>query len=83
MARKLDRTSSLILSATAKTPMTPGQIARFYRIPVVECWRRVRELQETGLLRLIMVNATADGRTLRFFQSTIASEHLVDVPLTR
>ena len=79
MARKLDRESTMILSAVAKTPMTPGQVARTYRIPIVDCWRRVRELQEMGLLRLVMVNATPDGRTLRFFQATVPSEKYMRV----
>jgi len=69
----------MILTAVAKTPMTPGQVARTYRIPIVDCWRRVRQLQEMGLLRLVMINATPDGRTLRYFLATVPSEKFMRV----
>jgi len=75
--RSLDRTSTRILAAVAREPLTPGQIARQHNIPVVECWHRVRRLEDLGLLRLVLVHVTSDGRTLRFFQALVSEEALV------
>lgn len=74
---QLDAINSAILRATAQGPRTPGQIARAHNVPVVECWHRVRRLEEMGLVRLVMVDVTPDGRTLRFFQASIAPEDLL------
>lgn len=74
----MDRTSVAILRATSAGPRTPGQIARAGGVPVVECWRRVRKLAEMGLVRLVMIDVTPDGRTLRFFQASLPLQRLVE-----
>ena len=83
MRTRLDAVNSAILRATAKGPMTPGQIARAHNVPVVECWHRVRRLVDLGLIRLVMVDTTSDGRTLRFYQASIALSQLLEKVASR
>jgi len=78
VAARLDRLNLAILRATTSGPRTPGQIARSHGVPVVQCWHRVRRLVDLGVLRLVMVDVTPDGRTLRFFQAALPVERLLE-----
>jgi len=83
----LDDQSRLILASTMLVPKSVIEITREQRIPITSAYRKVKELKESGLLKVERIVLTDDGKKFELVKSTIRSasvqfhEGLLDVDI--
>ena len=43
-------------------------LARIYAMPIAECWKRVHFLEGLGLMHVVLMFVSRDGRILQFYE---------------
>jgi len=72
----VDDQSRLILASTMQRPKSVVEITREQAIPVTSTYRKVKELKESGLLRVERIVLTDDGKKYETFRSAIRSANV-------
>ena len=66
---QLDDGSWKILKGLSYSPKTPQMLARIYGMPIAECWNRVHFLEGLGLIRVVLIFVSREGRVLQFYET--------------
>jgi hypothetical protein len=67
----LDDHARLILSATMLIPKSIPDITKEHKIPITSAYRKVKELKESGLLKVERIVLTPEGKKFELVKSTI------------
>ncbi|MBN1390454.1 MAG: ArsR family transcriptional regulator [Candidatus Thermoplasmatota archaeon] len=65
-----------ILTATYRIPRSANYLSIKFNIPIAACYRRIRELENMGLLHIIEKVLTPRGKRVSLYQSTLKSAYL-------
>ena len=65
-----------ILTATYSLPRSANYLSVKFDIPIAACYRRIRELENVGLLTIIEKILTPRGKRVSLYQSNLTSAHL-------
>jgi len=77
MRALLDDQSRLILISTMLAPKSVIDITREHRIPVTSAYRKVKDLKQSGLLKVQRIVLTEDGKKYELVKSTIRAASVV------
>jgi DNA-binding transcriptional ArsR family regulator len=66
-----DPTRLKILSVTSKEPKSAREIARMFSIPLGRCYRKIKKLEEDGLLAVVDREPTEDGKRQNVYLSQV------------
>jgi predicted ArsR family transcriptional regulator len=66
-----------ILVATYNTPRSVQEISDKYDIPIAACYRKIHELEDAGFLKCAKIVTTPKGKTMKLYQATLKSAHLM------
>ncbi|MEM2943709.1 MAG: winged helix-turn-helix domain-containing protein [Methanomassiliicoccales archaeon] len=65
-----------ILVATARISRSAQEISEKFGIPIAACYRRIRDLQNVGLLECTERKLTQSGKRVGFYKSTLKNAYL-------
>ncbi|MGA1865898.1 MAG: ArsR family transcriptional regulator [Thermoplasmatota archaeon] len=65
-----------ILTATYRIPRSANYLSIKFNIPIAACYRRIRELENLGLLHIMEKILTPRGKRVSLYQSTLKSAYL-------
>ncbi len=65
-----------ILTATYSLPRSANYLSVKFDIPIAACYRRIRELENVGLLTIIEKILTPRGKRVSLYQSNLKSAYL-------
>jgi predicted transcriptional regulator len=65
-----------ILMATVRSPRNAQQISEQFGIPIAACYRRIRDLEMTGLIRCTERRLSRQGKRVCFYQSRVRTASL-------
>jgi hypothetical protein len=68
--------AGIILLATASRPLTPRQLSVLLDIPIVHCYRKIRQLESLGLLKKAATLFSDNGREVTLYSSQIGGAKL-------
>ena len=68
-----DEYSAKILVATFKKPRSAIDLSREYGIPIAACYRRIRQLEQLGLVYCESSLPSRNGKGLQLFRSRLLS----------
>lgn len=66
-----DEYSVKILMATFQNPKTAIELSREMDIPIAACYRRIRSLEQSGLLRCAEFRPSLDGKRIAAYESLL------------
>ncbi len=66
-----------ILVATHSSPRSVQEISDKYDIPIAACYRKIHELEDAGFLKCAKIVTTPKGKTMKLYQATLRSAHLL------
>lgn len=66
---QLDDDTWKILKGLSYSPKTPQMLGRIYGIPIAECWKRIHFLEGLGLVHVVLIFVSRDGRVLQFYET--------------
>lgn len=66
-----------ILVATHGNPRSVQEISDAYDIPIAACYRKIHELEDAGFLKCAQIVTTPKGKTMKLYQATLQSAHLL------
>ncbi len=66
-----------ILVATHENPRSVQEISDKYDIPIAACYRKIHELEDAGFLKCAKIVTTPKGKTMKLYQATLRSAHLL------
>ncbi len=69
----LDGYAFRILMATQEGECTAFDLSRRFDIPIVACYRRLRQLEDMGVVAATRVTTSSPGHRIRFFRSRLRS----------
>lgn len=72
----LDRYAFRILTATQEGECTAFDLSRRFGIPIVACYRRLRELEDLGVIAATRVTTSSPGHRIRHFRSRLRSARI-------
>ena len=72
----LDDYSRLILTTTMLMPKSVIDITREHNIPITSAYRKVKELKESGLVKVERIVLTPDGKKFELVKSTIRTANV-------
>lgn len=72
----LDPYSVRILMATHEAECTAFDLSRRFGIPIVACYRRLRELEDLGIIAPSRVRMSTAGHPIRLFRSHLRSARI-------
>ena len=72
----LDPYAIRILLATQEREETALSLSRRYGIPIVACYRRLRDLEELGLVSIVREEANVAGHPSRLYRARVRSARL-------
>ena len=72
-----DEYSAKILLATYKRKISAQEISQRYGIPIAACYRKIRILEEVGLIQCVERILTQKGKTMKLYRSLLKSAELV------
>ncbi len=67
----MDEYNLKILSSTYYTGKSVRQLAYIFDIPIATCYRKIKELEDIGLLKCIERPLTRDGRRYKIYKSEL------------
>jgi hypothetical protein len=67
----MDEYNLKILSSTYYTGKSVRQLAYLFDIPIATCYRKIKELEDVGLLKCIERPLTRDGRRYKIYKSEL------------
>ncbi len=67
----MDEYNLMILSATYSNGKSARQLAYVFDIPIATCYRKIKELEDVGLLKCIDRPLTQDGRRYKIYKSEL------------
>ncbi len=73
---QLDDACWKILKGVSYSPKTPQMLARIYGMPIAECWKRMHFLEGLGLIHVVLIYVSRDGRIVQFYEP---GEHKIEV----
>ena len=65
-----------ILVATVRVPRSAQEISRKFGIPIAACYRRIRDLQNVGLLELKEKRLSQEGKRVSFYLSSVKNAYV-------
>ncbi|HDD60612.1 MAG TPA: hypothetical protein ENF69_06705 [Euryarchaeota archaeon] len=65
-----------ILVATSKSPKTVQELSMMFGIPIAGCYRKVKELEEEGLLEKVDKILTPRGKRVARFRSVLRGAYI-------
>lgn len=68
----MDQYNLKILSSTSRKALSVRDMAFLYFIPLATCYRKVRELEETGLLKCEGKLLSSDGKRYKVYKSQVS-----------
>lgn len=72
----LDFHALRILAATEERESSAFDLSRRFGIPIVACYRRLRELEDLGLVTCLRTITSAPGHRVRLFRSQLRSARI-------
>jgi len=63
--------SAKILMATLDNPKTAVELSREMNIPIAACYRRIRTLEECGLIKCVELRPTFEGKHIAAYESML------------
>ena len=72
----LDGYAFRILMATREEECTAFDLSRRFGIPIVACYRRLRELEDLGVISATRVTTSSPGHRIRHFRSHLRSARI-------
>ena len=69
----LDNQAERILLGTYKKQRSAQEISRTYQIPIVECYRKIREMKDVGLLVVAETVINEKGRKTEIYRANLKS----------
>ncbi len=66
-----DEYAAKILVSAFYKPRTAIEMSRLYGIPIAACYRRIRMLENCGLLRCVERKLTSEGKRISVYQSML------------
>lgn len=72
----LDGYAFRILMATQEEECTAFDLSRRFGIPIVACYRRLRDLEEMGVISAARVTTSSPGHRIRHFRSHLRSARI-------
>ncbi len=72
----LDGYSFRILMATHEAECTAFDLSRRFGIPIVACYRRLRELEDLGVIHATRVTTSSPGHRIRHFRSHLRAARI-------
>jgi DNA-binding Lrp family transcriptional regulator len=71
-----DEYSAKILMGAIRKPRTALELSRDFNIPIAACYRRIRNLEDNGLIRCVEKRLTFEGKRVATYQSLLKSAHI-------
>lgn len=65
-----------ILVATSRTPKTVQELSAMFGIPIAGCYRKVKELEDVGLLEKVDKILTPRGKRVARFRSVLRGAYI-------
>jgi len=66
-----DEYSARILMATLDNPKTAVELSREMNIPIAACYRRIKTLEEYGLIKCVEMRPTFEGKHIAAYESML------------
>lgn len=66
-----DEYAARILRATYQRPMSVQQLSRMCDIPIAVAYRRIGEMEESGLIRCVKQEEVYRGKKVKFFSCAV------------
>ena len=66
-----DEYASRILRGTYHNPMSVQQLSRKYDIPIAVAYRRIAEMEQSGLVRCVRQEEVYRGKKVKFFSCAV------------
>ena len=66
---QLEDESWKILKGLSYSPKTAQMLARIYGIPIADCWKHIHFLEGLGLIRVVLIFVSREGRVLQFYET--------------
>lgn len=58
-----------ILKGLSYSPKTPQMLGRIYGMPIAECWKRIHFLEGLGLIHVVLMFVSREGRIVQFYET--------------
>ncbi len=69
----MDETNLKILSATTFKPRSARELSYIFAIPLASCYRKIKELEQQGLIKAVSRELTREGKRFSKYQSQVGS----------
>src|SRR5690349_621662 len=69
----MDEYNLKILSATTFKPRSARELAYIFGIPLASCYRKIKELEDQGLIKAVSRELTREGKRYSKYQSQVGS----------
>jgi DNA-binding Lrp family transcriptional regulator len=69
----MDEYNLKILSATTFKPRSARELAYIFGIPLASCYRKIKELEDNGLIKAVSRELTREGKRYSKYQSQVGS----------
>ncbi len=73
----MDPYSARILLGTSERAVSALDLSRRFRIPIAACYRRIRQLEQLGLVYCEQALPSRNGKGLQLFRSRLRSMRIV------
>jgi predicted ArsR family transcriptional regulator len=72
-----EKCSARIHLATIRKIRTAFQLSKDLGIPIATCYRKIKQLEESGLIVCVERMLTRDGREVGLFRSSLSDAHIL------
>src|SRR3989442_13013961 len=69
----MDECNLKILSATTYKPRSARDLSYIFGIPLASCYRKIKELEDQGLIKAVSRELTREGKRYSKYQSQVGS----------
>lgn len=69
----MDEYNLKILSATTFKPRSARELSYIFGIPLASCYRKIKELEDQGLIKAVSRELTREGKRYSKYQSQVGS----------
>ncbi|HKZ59159.1 MAG TPA: helix-turn-helix domain-containing protein [Candidatus Thermoplasmatota archaeon] len=69
----MDEYNLKILSATTFKPRSARELSYIFGIPLASCYRKIKELEDEGLIKAVSRELTREGKRYSKYQSQVGS----------
>lgn len=71
-----DEYTMKILAGSFHLPKSVQELSQIYDIPIAACYRKIHDLEDSGLIECVQKILTKDGRRVRLYRSQLKGAYL-------